>query len=201
MPTWGAGREAVLGAQAHRYERHCPEQTLLYQLVDEHYPAFVAELAAQGREVPGYVAREFEEYLKCGRLEHGFLRVRCEVCHQERLVAFSCKRRAFCPSCGARRMVESAALLVDDILPEVPIRQWVVSFPYALRFLFATRPAVMGEVLGIVYRVIAGHLVKKAGETQTSARTGAVTLIQRFGSALTESPGAILNSRRLAPKG
>ena len=95
MPTWGAGREAVLGAQAHRYERHCPEQTLLYQLVEEHYPAFVAELAAQGREVPGYVAREFEEYLKCGRLEHGFLRVRCEVCHQERLVAFSCKRRAY----------------------------------------------------------------------------------------------------------
>ena len=39
-------------------------------------------------------------------------------------------------------MVESAALLVDDILPEVPIRQWVVSFPHALRFLFATRPAV-----------------------------------------------------------
>ena len=45
-------------------------------------------------------------------------------------------------------------------------------------------PAVKGEVLGIVYRVIAGHLVKKAGETQERARTGAVTLIQRFGSAL-----------------
>jgi hypothetical protein len=80
--------------------------------------------------------------------------------------------------------VESAALLVDDILPEVPIRQWVVSFPHALRFLFATRPAVMGEVLGIVYRVIATHLVKKAGETLGTASTGAVTLIQRFGSAL-----------------
>ena len=75
-----AGREAVLGAEAHRYERHCPEQTLLYQLVEEHYPAFVAELAAQGREVPAYVAREFEEYLKCGRLQQGFLRVRCEAC-------------------------------------------------------------------------------------------------------------------------
>jgi hypothetical protein len=81
-------------------------------------------------------------------------------------------------------MVESAALLVDDILPEAPIRQWVVSFPYALRFLFATRPAVMGEVLGIVYRAIATHLVKKAGHTQASASTGAVTLIERFGSAL-----------------
>ena len=36
----------------------------------------------------------------------------------------------------------------------------MVSVPYALRFLFATRPAVMGEVLDIVYRVIATHLVQ-----------------------------------------
>jgi len=71
MAYTSAGREAVLGAEAHRYERHRPEQTLLYQLVEEHYPAFVAALAAEGREVPAYVAREFEEYLKCGRLEHG----------------------------------------------------------------------------------------------------------------------------------
>ena len=123
MARWGARREALLDQDAHRYERHCPEQTLLYRLVEQHYPAFVAELAADGREVPGYVAREFEEYLRCGRLEWGLLRVRCEVCHRERLVAFSCKRRGFCPSCGARRMVESAALLVADVLPEVPIRQ------------------------------------------------------------------------------
>ena len=54
---------------------------------------------------------EFEAYLKCGRLEHGFLRVRCTECRAERPVAFSCKRRGFCPSCEARRMVESAALL------------------------------------------------------------------------------------------
>ncbi len=59
----------------------------------------------------------------------------------------------------------------------------------------------MGKVLGIVYRCIATHLTKKAGYTKTRAQTGAVTLIQRFGSALTKSPGAILNSRRLAPKG
>jgi ribosomal protein S27E len=36
------------------------------------------------------VQREFEDYLRCGRLEHGFLRVRCESCHAEHLVAFSC---------------------------------------------------------------------------------------------------------------
>ena len=42
-------------------------------------------------------------------------RVKCEDFHSERLVAVSCKRRGFCPSCGARRIVESAALLVDNV--------------------------------------------------------------------------------------
>ena len=81
-------------------------------------------------------------------------------------------------------MAESAALLVDEVFPEQPVRQWVLSFPYPLRFLFAARPVIMGRVLGIVYRVIATRLIKKAGYTRRTARTGAVTLIQRFGGAL-----------------
>jgi len=81
-------------------------------------------------------------------------------------------------------MAESAALLVDEVLPEQAMRQWVLSFPYQLRFLFASRPEIMGRVLGIVHRVIATHLVRKSGYTHDRARTGAVTLIQRFGSAL-----------------
>ena len=148
MPHAAAARMASRERDAGRYQRHRPEQTLLYQIVDEYYPAFAAHLAEQGRGLPGYVQREFEDYLKCGRLEHGFLRVRCESCHTEHLVAFSCKRRGFCPSCGARRMAESAALLVDEVLPEQAMRQWVLSFPYQLRFLFASRPEIMGRVLG-----------------------------------------------------
>ena len=81
-------------------------------------------------------------------------------------------------------MTESAALLVDEVLPHQPMRQWVLSFPYQLRFLFASRPELMGKVLGIVYRVISGALLKKAGLTRKNGMTGAVTLIQRFGSAL-----------------
>jgi len=81
-------------------------------------------------------------------------------------------------------MAESAALLVDEVLPEQPMRQWVLSFPFPLRFLFASRPEIMGRVLGIVYRVIATQLVKKTDHTHQAAKTGAITLIQRFGSAL-----------------
>jgi len=64
------------------------------------------------------------------------------------------------------------------------MRQWVLSFPFQLRFLFASHSGVMGEVLGIVYRVITSYLINKAGLTHKTAHTGAVTLIQRFGSAL-----------------
>ncbi len=53
-----------------------------------------------------------------------------------------------------------------------------------LRFLFASRPEVMGQVLAVVYRVIGAHLIKQTGLSHKTAQTGAVTLIQRFGSAL-----------------
>ena len=85
------------------YARHRPESTLLYQLVERRYPAFRELRCESGRPLQEYVEQELEAYLKCGRLEHGFLRVRCEACRAEKLVAFSCKRRGFCPSCGARR--------------------------------------------------------------------------------------------------
>ncbi len=166
------------------YARRRPESTLLYQIVERNYPRFLETLDATGRSLPRHVRREFEDYLKCGRLEHGFLRVRCEGCHAEKLVAFSCKRRGFCPSCGARRMTESAALLVDEVLPHAPIRQWVLSVPFALRYLFARDPQAMGAALGVVYRRIAVFQRHRAGFRRADADCGAVTLIKHFGSAL-----------------
>ena len=88
-----AGREVSAGVAASVYERHRPERTLLYQLVEEHYPAFNAHLAAQGRALPGYVEREFEGYLKCGRLEHGFsgsVRGACD--YLARIITVGCQR-------------------------------------------------------------------------------------------------------------
>ena len=72
------------------HERHRPEKTRLYRIIDRYYPEFRAYMAEQGRSLPYHVQKEFDEYLKCGRLEHGFLRVQCSTCHHERLVAFSC---------------------------------------------------------------------------------------------------------------
>ena len=164
--------------------RHRPEQTLLYQMVERYYSGFDRLMALQGSPLPRYVALEFEDYLKCGRLEYGFLRARCESCYHEKLVAFSCKRRGFRPSCGARRMVDSAALLVDEVLPRVTLRQWVLSVPFQLRYLFVSYPDLMAKALAIVYRTTATWLIQQVGFTHATARTGVVTFIQRFGSVL-----------------
>jgi hypothetical protein len=69
-------------------------------------------------------------------------------------------------------------------LQQAPYRQWVLSVPFQLRFLFANKPEVMSKALSIVDRTIATHLIHAAGHTQATANTGAITFIQRFGSAL-----------------
>jgi len=71
-------------------------------------------------------------------------------------------------------MAETAALLSDEVFPDV----------LPLRYLFAAHPHAMGKVLRIIYRAISTHLLHKAGLQLNDGATGAVTLIQRFGSAL-----------------
>ena len=79
--------------------RQAPERTLLYALVQAHYPDFIARLAAEDRALPENLREEFDAYLRCSALDHGFLRVVCEHCHAERLLAFSCRKRG--PSTGS----------------------------------------------------------------------------------------------------
>ena len=79
-------------------------------------------------------------------------------------------------------MAESAAHLVDEVFPPKPLRQWVLSFPFPLRLLFAKDPQLMGHVLNLVQRAISTYLIKKAGlKKKSGAKTGSVTFIQRFG--------------------
>jgi hypothetical protein len=112
--------------------------------VQQHYETFAAEVAgpstSSGQALPQFVKDEFVAYLDCGILAKGFLRLTCDTCARDTLVAFSCKRRGLCPACGTRRMAETAAYLVDHVIPRVPVRQWVLSFPIPLRSLFAIYP-------------------------------------------------------------
>jgi hypothetical protein len=103
--------------------------------------------------LPRFVRKELEGYLDCGLLCRGFAHVTCEGCHERRLVAFACKGRGFCPSCLGRRMASTAANLVECVLPPSPLRQWVLTVPYAWR----SRLAYDGALLGVVTRVFVRH--------------------------------------------
>jgi len=110
----------------HAYARRQPETTVLYGVVREHLATLIdraRDRSEHGSGYPRFVERELEKFLSCGLLCRGFVRVRCTSCAEERLVAFSCKTRGFCPSCTSRRMSGTAAHLVGNVLPAVPYRQ------------------------------------------------------------------------------
>ena len=117
---------------------HGAEQSVLYRVVAGAWARMRERLELRERPLPRFCVREVEAYLRCGILAHGFARVWCEACGKDDVVAFSCKGRGFCLSCGARRMADTAAWLCDRVLPaEAPVRQWVLSLPYRLRVLCA----------------------------------------------------------------
>ena len=165
------------------YERHRPEKTVLYQTIRKNLIGYRLQAMTQW---PGFVKKEFSDYLNCGLLSQGFIRIYCSTCKAEKLLAFSCKRRGFCPSCTARRMNITADHLVAKVIPQVPTRQWVLSFPVELRFAMAYRPEIQKQMLKIFMATIS-HWYKSKAKPQgqrKSLSVGAVTVIQRFGGAL-----------------
>ena len=94
------------------YERHRPEESVLYQSVVRGRPwvqsTVTLDYALADESIAPHIVSEFERYERCGILEHGFVRLFCKVCDAERVVSFSCKGRGFCPSCGARRALQKA---------------------------------------------------------------------------------------------
>jgi hypothetical protein len=156
-------------------------------VVREHLQTFLWELERhdEQRGAPLFVKREFQRFARCGVLAHGFARFRCTGCGTERLVAFSCKGRGFCPSCGGRRMTERAAHLIDHVLPRAPVRQWVLSLPFELRYRLAWDHRLCRAVLAVYTRALQGFYRRRASAScHRDGRTGTVTVIQRFGGAL-----------------
>jgi len=176
---WGPG---VRLAAAAEYERRRPEETVLYRTVAGHLATFVEQCVRAGSPLPARIVRAFERFLSCGILSEGFSRVRCEACGRDSLVAFSCKQRGICPSCAARRAADTAAWLVDRVLPEDPIRQWTVSLPFDLRLHLARDGRLRRRVLDTCLEAIFEHL--RAACERPGAQAGSVTFVQSFSSTL-----------------
>jgi hypothetical protein len=172
-------------AHPHRtYQPRDTEHSVLHAVIREHLEPFLREGSdrGDGPGLPRFVEQEFREFLTCGVLAHGFRRLRCPDCAFERLLPFACTRRGFCPNCGGRRMAERAASLVDQVLPQVPVRPWVLTLPYRLRYRLAWDHALCRAVLGVYARALLAFYARTArAHGIQDGQTGTVTVIQRFG--------------------
>jgi len=135
--------------------------------------------------LPKYVEKELRDYLRCGLLQYGFAKAVCKDCGRAILVAFSCKRRGTCPSCNARCMCNGAAHLVDHVLPDMPVRQWVLSVPFELRLLLACRADAFGAITSLfVSEVFRWQRERAREDGLAKIRYGALVMQHRFGSSL-----------------
>jgi len=202
-------RSALSG---YRYRRRRPETTALYQVVCGNLETLyaAAESGFATASLPEFVRTEFENYLDCGLLCRGAALLTCEgdKCPGVQVVALSCKGRGFCPSCLGRRMAQTAANLVEDVLPaEVPLRQWVVTFPFELRGKLGFDAKLLSAVSGVVVNVILRFYERKmrerlaplepvAGDAEGDAtpsrppkvQSGTVTAVQRTNSDFRLNP-------------
>ncbi|MBU1241338.1 transposase zinc-binding domain-containing protein [Myxococcota bacterium] len=171
------------------YKPRAPQNSLLYTAIISHFNSFTA---LTGHDpLPAYIESEFASYIRCGIHSYGFTRLKCTECDKSYTIPFSCKGRGFCPSCMAegppgRRMNEMGLHLTEDVLPKVPIHQFVLSLPKQLRYILSHNPRLASQVLRISVRTISSWYKRRFSRRLPAAdcQTGAITFVQRFGSSL-----------------
>ena len=159
---------------------------MLHHVVRAEWPALRAlcKESNDGRGLPVFIEKAVEKYLKCGDLRHGFVRAVCNSCHEGMVVAFSCKARGICNSCDGRRMTEVAAHWVDEVIPAVPVRQFVLTFPWDLRYLLAWNAPLRTAVLNAFQRALEAHYRRQAlADGGEDPKYAAVSVVQRFDGA------------------
>ena len=173
-----------MASLAPAYVPRRPTETVLHQLVRANLESFLAYARANyDGGLPRYVEQEFRAYIRCGDFSEGFSRAHCDACGHDLLVAFSCHGRSICPSCCGRRMANVAAHLVDRVLPDVPVRQYVLTLPYELRRLAAFKADVLTAFARIFVEAVFARYRSRAGcDGIENPQCGSVNFVQRFGS-------------------
>ena len=121
-----------------------------FKIVRDHFDEFEKVYPQRYQERYGFwrpvVRSSIDKFLKCGDPKEGFARVRCPDCKAEFLVSFSCRQRCCRPSCGQKRSLLLAHRLNEEVLADVPHRQWVFTIPRRLRAYFRYDRSLLGKL-------------------------------------------------------
>ena len=172
------------------YKPRNPQSSQYYQCVEDHFETleqvYDERFAKQYGFFRPYVRQVIYRYLDCGILHNGFARVKCEDCRQEYLLAFSCKRRHFCPSCHQKRVVEFGEWLCEEIVKAVPHRHFVFSIPKILRRYFLYDRKLLSDLSRCGWESLKAFFQETVPEEEGAI--GAVIAIQSFGDFLGFNP-------------
>ena len=168
------------------YVPRSPRKNQYYRCIEAHFEELEGVWEERYQKNCGfwrpYVMDVIYKYLDCGDLHFGFARVKCNDCNEEYLLPFSCKRRYFCPSCHQKRVVEFGETLYEEVLKQVPHRQWVFSIPKRLRVYFMYDRKLLGKLSQCAWLVLSAYL--KQGVSIDNPNPGAVIAVQTFGDFL-----------------
>jgi hypothetical protein len=103
-------------------------------------------------------------FVDCGDLEHGFARVFCDACRGEYLLAFSCSRRGFCPSCAAKRGALFGAFVREEVAEGVGHCLWTFTVPKLLRPYFLHRRELLGALCRAAWQTVHELIAEAAGD-------------------------------------
>jgi len=165
------------------YKPRNPAASHYFRCVSAHWeelePAWEDFYQRQYGYFRSYIKEVMLRFLDCGDLHQGFARIRCHDCGHEYLLAFSCKRRHFCPTCHQKRVVEFGEWLCTDVLKSVPHRQWVFSIPKRLRPWFSHDRKLLAGLSKCVWKILGQYLQHSV--PYEDAVAGGVVAVQTFG--------------------
>jgi hypothetical protein len=127
-----------------------------------------------------------ESFLRCGDLASGFTRLECSDCGHERLLAFTCKTRHFCPACHQRRVRSTSEWIAGSVCHQVPHRQVVFTIPKVLRGIFRKRRLLLSLLFQSAIDTLTESFRLQLGLAE--GKIGAVAAVHTFGDYLVFHP-------------
>ena len=119
-----------------------------------------------------------EHFAECADWTKGVVRIRCHDCGHSYFRPFSCKVFHLCPSCDQKRTLLYAEYLAEDLLLDLPHRQFVFTIPKILRPYFKSDKRLFGEVSRLVFSLLSDFFSLAAGQELLCA---CVVSYQSFG--------------------
>ena len=172
------------------YQPRRPRASPLWQLVYHGWNSFLADYEKKHRPTVGPIKSAtiatVESFLRCSDLASGFSRLECPDCGHERLLAFTCKTRHFCPSCHQRRVRSTSEWIGSSVYHKVPHRQVVFTIPKVLRGIFRKRRQLLSLLFQTAINTLTAsfRLLLNIPE----GKLGAIAAVHTFGDYLIFHP-------------